>query len=274
MKSVPVQPVVVPTTKSYNTWRIVFTIIGVIIGLSLFPVGPIIGGFVGYYVGKKIDEDNFYNDLIIYFSKNDMLDCSLWKANWRTMIQKGLASGRIRNLKVVGNTIVKVKKDAPVAAYGYLPQVPVNRPAVQPRAPINRPASARPVVPTRTQPVTPSRPTLSRRTVSQPVTSRTSSQPIDINQANKVVGRTSDLPLCPNCGETVFKDANYCPYCNYKLEKCPICFLVIGKNDDTMNCKHCNTKFHAAELVEWVKLNDKCPVCNEPLTLKDVGAYR
>ncbi|MBS7249269.1 MAG: zinc ribbon domain-containing protein [Candidatus Freyarchaeota archaeon] len=69
---------------------------------------------------------------------------------------------------------------------------------------------------------------------------------------------------CPGCGETLPKDANFCPHCGFQLEKCMVCNLPLG-GDKIIRCPYCSGLAHRDHLLEYIKVKGKCPICGKKL---------
>jgi len=68
---------------------------------------------------------------------------------------------------------------------------------------------------------------------------------------------TQDL-ICPNCGESVSANADFCPHCGNEMVKCTLCNLIIGGNQELEICPNCGEPAH---LDCMVKNGEKCPKC-------------
>ncbi|MFB0562900.1 MAG: zinc-ribbon domain-containing protein [Candidatus Lokiarchaeia archaeon] len=70
---------------------------------------------------------------------------------------------------------------------------------------------------------------------------------------------------CPGCGEALYEEANFCPYCGFKLENCIVCNRIIGKEDEITKCLHCSGLAHRDHLLEYIKVKGRCPNCGKGL---------
>ena len=52
---------------------------------------------------------------------------------------------------------------------------------------------------------------------------------------------------------------------NHKEITCMICKLPITPKKEFIQCPFCNANFHVNHLLEWLELDDNCPVCNKSL---------
>ncbi|MDH5403309.1 MAG: HEAT repeat domain-containing protein [Candidatus Heimdallarchaeota archaeon] len=71
---------------------------------------------------------------------------------------------------------------------------------------------------------------------------------------------------CYSCGtlDSVFP----CTSCGEGLQ-CITCRLVIGKDEDTLQCQSCLLFSHKSHLLEWIKIKGSCPNCHNNLKQKD-----
>ena len=44
---------------------------------------------------------------------------------------------------------------------------------------------------------------------------------------------------------------------------CAICKLTFRENDIILSCPNCQSLFHENHLLEWLEINDRCPVCEK-----------
>ena len=70
---------------------------------------------------------------------------------------------------------------------------------------------------------------------------------------------------CPSCGEALYKIGSFCPYCGFKLEKCIVCNLIIGKDDEITKCPYCSGIAHRDHILEYIKVKGQCPICGKEL---------
>ncbi|MEX2722496.1 MAG: zinc ribbon domain-containing protein [Candidatus Freyarchaeota archaeon] len=74
---------------------------------------------------------------------------------------------------------------------------------------------------------------------------------------------------CPGCGEALREDANFCPYCGFKLEKCIVCNFRLSKGK-ILKCPYCSGQAHRDHLLEYVKVKGQCPSCGKELKEYDL----
>ncbi len=70
---------------------------------------------------------------------------------------------------------------------------------------------------------------------------------------------------CPSCGKPLSKEGGFCPYCGSKLEKCTVCNLIIGKDDEITKCPYCSGIAHRDHILEYIKIKGECPRCGKEL---------
>lgn len=51
------------------------------------------------------------------------------------------------------------------------------------------------------------------------------------------------------------------------LGKCSICKLEIREKQDILVCNFCNSMFHEEQLIQWLKTDANCPICQREITL-------
>lgn len=73
------------------------------------------------------------------------------------------------------------------------------------------------------------------------------------------------LMNCPSCGKALYKEGNFCPYCGFKLERCIVCNLTIGKEDEITRCPYCSGIAHRDHMLEYIKVKGQCPICGKEL---------
>lgn len=69
---------------------------------------------------------------------------------------------------------------------------------------------------------------------------------------------------CPFCDAGITPSIDVCPDCSAQFKKCGVCNLTIG-NEKFINCPFCGAPSHVDHLLEWLKINAKCPVCKHKL---------
>ncbi len=69
---------------------------------------------------------------------------------------------------------------------------------------------------------------------------------------------------CPGCGKAIPHDANFCPHCGFKLERCIVCNLPLGKGK-IIRCPYCSGPAHRDHLLEYIKVKGGCPICGKKL---------
>ncbi len=69
--------------------------------------------------------------------------------------------------------------------------------------------------------------------------------------------------LCPTCGSSISRDINFCPNCGLELEKCIICNLVIGKDQQISKCPGCGGLAHRTHFLEYLRIKNQCPICGK-----------
>ncbi len=75
---------------------------------------------------------------------------------------------------------------------------------------------------------------------------------------------------CPQCDHPILEDQKNCGFCTQRLT-CVICFKsVVKPRGNIVRCPQCNNFFHRAHLLESVKHQNRCPVCNINLTEEQV----
>jgi hypothetical protein len=85
---------------------------------------------------------------------------------------------------------------------------------------------------------------------------------VETRDSASVVPRESSYSVyCYWCGFFLENEFDECPECGNKVLKCSVCKLPIDFNDDVGFCSLCKVKGHLTHLLEWVKMNGKCPNC-------------
>ncbi|MFX0183589.1 MAG: RING finger protein [Candidatus Hodarchaeota archaeon] len=76
---------------------------------------------------------------------------------------------------------------------------------------------------------------------------------------------------CPQCDHPILENQKNCGFCTQRLT-CVICFksVVKPKGIDIVKCPQCSNFFHRHHLLESIKLQSRCPVCNVKLTEPEV----
>lgn len=98
-----------------------------------------------------------------------------------------------------------------------------------------------------------------------------------------------DIGTCPkclhkshyNCISTWVLKHNTCPFCmeklfqpNIKFNKleskkitlsCPLCKKIINPLEKVIRCEKCHTIYHKFEFLEYIKVNEKCFKCDQPM---------
>ena len=49
---------------------------------------------------------------------------------------------------------------------------------------------------------------------------------------------------------------------------CPICKLLIKKEEFIVQCPYCLNLFHGKHLIEWLLKHNKCPICQEIIEIR------
>jgi predicted RNA-binding Zn-ribbon protein involved in translation (DUF1610 family) len=70
---------------------------------------------------------------------------------------------------------------------------------------------------------------------------------------------------CPACGKALHWELDSCPFCGSKLEKCIVCNLIIGENDEITKCPYCSGLAHRDHMLEYIKVKGQCPSCGKEL---------
>ncbi|MFX0052493.1 MAG: RING finger protein, partial [Candidatus Hermodarchaeota archaeon] len=78
---------------------------------------------------------------------------------------------------------------------------------------------------------------------------------------------------CPQCDYPILENQKNCGFCTQRLT-CVICLqsVVKPKGNDIIKCPQCSNFFHRHHLLESIKLQNRCPVCNVKLTELEVTA--
>lgn len=74
---------------------------------------------------------------------------------------------------------------------------------------------------------------------------------------------------CPGCGKTLYEEANFCPYCGFKMDRCIVCNRFLGKGKIT-KCPYCSGLAHRDHLLEYVKVKGQCPACGKELKIHEL----
>jgi ribosomal protein L32 len=78
---------------------------------------------------------------------------------------------------------------------------------------------------------------------------------------------------CPQCGYPILENQKNCGFCTQRLT-CVICLQSVVKpeKNDITKCPQCGNFFHRHHLLESIKLQNRCPVCNVKLTEPEVAS--
>ncbi|UCG90169.1 MAG: hypothetical protein JSU57_00140 [Candidatus Heimdallarchaeota archaeon] len=69
---------------------------------------------------------------------------------------------------------------------------------------------------------------------------------------------------CPQCGNPVLEKQKNCGFCSQRLT-CIICrksVVQLQIKEEVVQCPQCSAFFHRRHLLESIKIQNKCPVCN------------
>ena len=75
---------------------------------------------------------------------------------------------------------------------------------------------------------------------------------------------------CRSCGHPLTHQemlGSYCKWCNAPIEKCVVCYSMLGKDDSVISCPHCQNSGHLEHLEKWTQMTGKCPYCRQPWTV-------
>jgi len=75
---------------------------------------------------------------------------------------------------------------------------------------------------------------------------------------------------CYYCAEPLEDGTETCPNCTKEILKCMVCKLDINFGDTIGKCSLCEAVGHLAHLQEWLKVNGKCPHCQQQLPLEGI----
>jgi len=75
---------------------------------------------------------------------------------------------------------------------------------------------------------------------------------------------------CHYCAEPLEKGIETCPQCHKEVMKCVVCKLNINFGDSVGKCSLCEAVGHLPHLQEWLKVNGKCPHCQQQLPLEGI----
>ncbi|MFX0124450.1 MAG: hypothetical protein ACFFAE_12480 [Candidatus Hodarchaeota archaeon] len=87
------------------------------------------------------------------------------------------------------------------------------------------------------------------------------------NRLKTPVNDTLLQSQCPQCGNPILENQKNCGFCSQRLT-CTICRKSVVKlqiEEEVVQCPQCSSFFHRRHLLESVKLQKKCPVCNTAL---------
>jgi len=79
---------------------------------------------------------------------------------------------------------------------------------------------------------------------------------------------------CPNCNAPLPKGVVTCPTCSFSFRNCQLCKFQIIDFKELTQCPYCQSYFHKAEILEWIKIHTRCPICEFKITPKEIWAIQ
>jgi len=89
-------------------------------------------------------------------------------------------------------------------------------------------------------------------------------------RVKKYVNEHPTVP-CRNCGHPLSHSemlADTCKWCGASIEKCVVCYSMIGMEDNAISCPHCQNSGHLEHLEGWTDITGKCPYCRQPWRIR------
>lgn len=71
----------------------------------------------------------------------------------------------------------------------------------------------------------------------------------------------SGIVRCRHCGTIVKRNQMTCSTCSAQLHRCLFCDNIITDETLVIFCPNCRNLSHAHEMLAWLKIRNKCPVC-------------
>ncbi|MFQ5977353.1 MAG: hypothetical protein ACE5OZ_04380 [Candidatus Heimdallarchaeota archaeon] len=77
-------------------------------------------------------------------------------------------------------------------------------------------------------------------------------------------------PTCRFCGSLLLEESDLCPDCGQKVSSCPVCRKQISFGQVVGMCSYCFTPYHEGHLLEALKIQGKCPVCQTDISEAEI----
>ena len=74
---------------------------------------------------------------------------------------------------------------------------------------------------------------------------------------------------CPTCKTPMQKTDLTCPTCGTVFTRCDLCKFPIFESEEQSRCSFCQSSFHKAEFLEWIKIHARCPICETKITSQE-----